>query len=127
MCAAGLQGPAFCMHRTYNPEEGRGKSISRTEAIDQLVETVSNIRPDNFEPTLINQTDDYVYFEFQSPTFGFIDDVVCFSSVLAEPPVLPAAHSILQLSAGSSSQSEHSSPWYLQEFFFPDDSKSQVR
>ncbi len=33
------------------------------------------MKPDKFEPTLISRTNDYVYFEFQSPTFGFIDDV----------------------------------------------------
>ena len=36
---------------------------------------VSTIKPDNFEPKIISQTDDYLYAEFQSPTFGFIDDV----------------------------------------------------
>ena len=33
------------------------------------------MKPDGFTSTLIKRTDDYVYFEFQSPTFGFIDDV----------------------------------------------------
>ena len=36
---------------------------------------VSTIKPDNFTPTVITQTGDYLYAEFQSPTFGFIDDV----------------------------------------------------
>jgi uncharacterized protein (DUF1499 family) len=36
---------------------------------------VSSSKPDGFTPTLIKRTDEYVYFEFQSPTFGFIDDV----------------------------------------------------
>ena len=36
---------------------------------------VASIKPDNFEPKIISQTDDYLYAEFQSPTFGFIDDV----------------------------------------------------
>lgn len=36
---------------------------------------VSAIKPDNFTPTVVQQTADYLYAEFQSPTFGFIDDV----------------------------------------------------
>lgn len=39
------------------------------------VAQVSTIKPDNFTPTVITQTGDYLYAEFQSPTFGFIDDV----------------------------------------------------
>eukprot|EP00208_Stichococcus_sp_RCC1054_P001882 CAMPEP_0206137922 /NCGR_PEP_ID=MMETSP1473-20131121/2937_1 /ASSEMBLY_ACC=CAM_ASM_001109 /TAXON_ID=1461547 /ORGANISM="Stichococcus sp, Strain RCC1054" /LENGTH=224 /DNA_ID=CAMNT_0053531193 /DNA_START=108 /DNA_END=779 /DNA_ORIENTATION=- len=62
---------------TYNPEEGRGRNnpISQKEAMQELIDTVSNIKPDKFEPKLIAQTEDYVAYEFQSPTFGFIDDV----------------------------------------------------
>lgn len=33
-------------------------------------QVVSKIRPDNFEPKVVNQTKDYLYAEFQSPTFG---------------------------------------------------------
>jgi uncharacterized protein (DUF1499 family) len=64
----------------YNPEEGRGrtKPISQAEAVEELVQTVSSLKPDKFEPKLISRTDDYVYFEFSSPTFGFIDDVEFF-------------------------------------------------
>lgn len=40
------------------------------------------MKPDKFEPTLIKRTDDYVYYEFQSPTFGFIDDVRCCRSTI---------------------------------------------
>jgi uncharacterized protein (DUF1499 family) len=36
----------------------------------ELVEVVSSIKPDNFTPTIVKQTDDYLYAEFQSPTFG---------------------------------------------------------
>lgn len=40
-----------------------------------MVAQVSTIKPDNFTSTIITQNDDYLYAEFQSPTFGFIDDV----------------------------------------------------
>lgn len=62
---------------TYNPEEGRGRKgpVSQATAMQELIDTVTNIRPDKFEPKLIEQTEDYVAFEFQSPTFGFIDDL----------------------------------------------------
>lgn len=38
--------------------------------MSELAEVVSSIKPDNFEPKIINKTDDYLYAEFQSPTFG---------------------------------------------------------
>lgn len=78
--ASELDEAHFVPPWTYNPEDGRGrtKPISQAEAIEELVQTVSSLRPDKFEPKLISRTDDYVYFEFQSPTFGFIDDVEFF-------------------------------------------------
>ena len=36
---------------------------------------VKELKPDNFTPSIIKQTDDYLYAEYQSPTFGFVDDV----------------------------------------------------
>lgn len=62
---------------TYNPEDGRGRKgpISREQAMAELAEVVGSIKPDKFEPKIVKQTGDYLYAEFQSPTFGFIDDV----------------------------------------------------
>jgi len=62
---------------TYNPEDGRGsrKPASRDQAMKELVEVVSTLQPDKFTPTIIKQTDDYLYAEYQSSTFGFVDDV----------------------------------------------------
>lgn len=39
---------------------------------------VASLKPDNFEPKIIKKTSDYLYAEYQSPTFGFIDDVEFF-------------------------------------------------
>jgi len=36
----------------------------------ELVEAVTKLKPDGFTPTIVKQTDDYVYVEYQSPTFG---------------------------------------------------------
>ncbi len=36
---------------------------------------VQKLRPDGFEPKIVSQTGDFLYVEYQSPTFGFIDDV----------------------------------------------------
>lgn len=36
----------------------------------ELVEVVNKLKPDGFEPKIIKQTDDYLYAEYQSPTFG---------------------------------------------------------
>ena len=32
------------------------------------------VQPDGFTPRVIEQTDDYLAVEYQSPAFGFIDD-----------------------------------------------------
>uniref|UniRef100_A0A7S3R171 DUF1499 domain-containing protein n=1 Tax=Dunaliella tertiolecta TaxID=3047 RepID=A0A7S3R171_DUNTE len=62
---------------TYSPQDGRGMKgkISEEQAMSELVDVVKNLRPDNFEPRIIKQDKDYLYVEYQSPTFGFIDDV----------------------------------------------------
>lgn len=61
----------------YNPEEGRGRTgpVSQKQAMDELVEAVKNTKPDKFEPTIVKQTDDYLYVEYESPLLGFVDDV----------------------------------------------------
>ena len=47
----------------------------------ELVEAVNSTSPDGFTPRVIKQTDDYLAVEYESPTFGFIDDFeVLFSS-----------------------------------------------
>eukprot|EP00879_Flechtneria_rotunda_P001011 GHRR01001147.1.p1 GENE.GHRR01001147.1~~GHRR01001147.1.p1 ORF type:complete len:246 (+),score=60.54 GHRR01001147.1:40-777(+) len=62
---------------TYNPEDGRGRKnpASQDQAMAELAEVVSSVKPDKFEPKIIKHTKDYLYVEFQSPVFGFIDDV----------------------------------------------------
>ena len=61
----------------YNPEDGRGmrKPASREQAMAELVDVIKTTKPDNFTPTIVKQTEDYVYVEYESPTFGFVDDV----------------------------------------------------
>merc|ERR1712170_177742 len=85
---------------TYNPEEGRGKKapVTQAEAMAELRDVIESIKPDDFTPTVIKQTDDYLYAEFQSPIFGFIDDVEFFfpgasvtSSSIGAPPALARA------------------------------------
>jgi hypothetical protein len=60
--------------RTYNPQDGRGskKAATQEQAMKELVEVVSKLKPDGFTPTIIKQTEDYLNVEYQSPTFGFI-------------------------------------------------------
>lgn len=62
---------------TYNPEEGRGTKnpASQSQAMSELEEAITSSTPDGFTPTIIKKADDYIYAEYQSPTFGFIDDV----------------------------------------------------
>ena len=74
--------------RLYNPQDGRGQTnpVTQKQAMDELASVVScfrphfqketsalqvsTIKPDRFTPTIIEQKDDYLYAEFQSPTFG---------------------------------------------------------
>jgi len=61
----------------YSPEDGRGmrESVSRDQAMGELKSVIESTQPDGFTPTIVQQTDDYLYVEYESPTFGFIDDV----------------------------------------------------
>lgn len=53
-------------------QDGRGskKPASQDQAMSELVEAVTNTKPDGFTPTIIKQDKDYLYVEYQSPTFG---------------------------------------------------------
>jgi uncharacterized protein (DUF1499 family) len=68
----------------YNPEDGRGRRApaSREQAMAELVDAVKASKPDNFTPSIIKQTDDYLYVEYQSPTFGALDNVVLINTRL---------------------------------------------
>ena len=58
----------------YVPQWSTGKK-STADAMADLVEAVTTLTPDGFTPKIITQTSDYLYAEYESPTFGFIDDV----------------------------------------------------
>lgn len=65
---------------TYTPtEESRkllGKQpISRADAMRQLVSAVQSSSPDGWTPSIVKQTDEYLYVEYESPVLGFVDDV----------------------------------------------------
>lgn len=62
---------------TYNPEDGRGKKkpVSREQAMKELLDVIKSTKPDNFTPKIVEQKEDYVYVEYQSPILGFVDDV----------------------------------------------------
>ncbi|XP_027108136.1 uncharacterized protein [Coffea arabica] len=61
----------------YNPEEGRGSMnpVSREVAMQELLEVIKSTKPDNFTPRIVEQKDDYVRVEYESPIMGFVDDV----------------------------------------------------
>ncbi|RLN17247.1 uncharacterized protein C2845_PM02G40850 [Panicum miliaceum] len=60
----------------YNPKDGRrGKPITKEEAMKELIEVVTKTKPDNFTPRIVEKTDDYVRVEYESPIFGFVDDL----------------------------------------------------
>lgn len=70
----------FAPPLTYNPQDGRGtkKPATREQAMQELVDVVEKLKPDNFTPKIVKRTDDYLYVEYESPTFGFVDDVEFF-------------------------------------------------
>ncbi|KXG37080.1 hypothetical protein SORBI_3001G003900 [Sorghum bicolor] len=71
--------------RNYNPKDGqRGKPITKEEAMKELIEVhylifcwnqVAKTKPDSFTPRIVDKTDDYIRVEYESPIFGFVDDV----------------------------------------------------
>lgn len=65
---------------SYNPEDGRGKKNPATQeqAMEELVAVVTSTKPDGFEPTIIERRPDYLYVEYASNFFGFVDDVEFF-------------------------------------------------
>jgi uncharacterized protein (DUF1499 family) len=79
LCAAEeLNDPAhYVPPWQYNPQDGRGRKnpVSKEQAMQELVSVVNELKPDGFTPKIITQKPDYLYLEYESPTFGFIDDV----------------------------------------------------
>jgi uncharacterized protein (DUF1499 family) len=65
---------------TYNPDEGRGarSPVTQAQAMDELVDVVTNTDCDGFETTIVTRLDDYLYVEYKDPKFGFVDDVEFF-------------------------------------------------
>lgn len=64
----------------YNPQDGRAlkNPATQEQAMAELVDVVKSLKPDKFTPKIVQQTADYLYVEYESPTFGFIDDVEFF-------------------------------------------------
>lgn len=62
---------------TYNPQDGRGRKhpVSREQAMKELLDVIKSTKPDNSTPKIVEQREDYVYVEYESPIFGFVDDV----------------------------------------------------
>ena len=62
---------------SYNPPGLGSKRAKKTkqEAMKDLEDAVTSLSPDKFTSAIVEKTDDYLYAEYTSPTFGFIDDV----------------------------------------------------
>jgi len=65
---------------TYNPEDGRGirKPATQAQAMEELVEVVTNTDCDGFKVNIVKRLSDYLYVEYTSPKLGYIDDVELF-------------------------------------------------
>jgi uncharacterized protein (DUF1499 family) len=61
----------------YNPQDGRGrtKPATKQQAFQELKEVLATVKPDGFEHTVVKETDNYIYLTYESPIFGFTDDV----------------------------------------------------
>lgn len=62
---------------SYNPEGGRGRKnpVSREVAKEELIEVIKSLKPDKFTPRIVENKDDYLRVEYESPILGFVDDV----------------------------------------------------
>lgn len=70
---------------TYNPQEGKGdrgikEPVSQKQAMEELVDVVTNTDCEGYEVNLVTRLDDYLYVEYKDPKLGFIDDVEFFFS-----------------------------------------------
>ena len=68
---------------TYNPQEGKGdrgikNPVSQKQAMEELVDVVTNTDCEGFEVNIVTRLDDYLYAEYKDPKLGFIDDVEFF-------------------------------------------------
>jgi uncharacterized protein (DUF1499 family) len=60
---------------SFNPPARKGGKKTMAEAMADLVAVTTAGAVEGFTPQIVTQTDDYLYLEFTSPTFGFVDDV----------------------------------------------------
>lgn len=49
--------------------------MTQAQALDELVSVITNTKPDDFSPKIIEVRSDYVYVQYESPLMGFVDDV----------------------------------------------------
>lgn len=65
---------------------------SREQAMEELVEVVSNCREDSYQPIIVKRTDNYLYAQFVGPIFGYELWATCTGEGILfpfSPPSLP--------------------------------------
>lgn len=57
---------------TYNPIPGRGRKnpVSQSQAMEELREVVTSLKPGGFEPKVVVDRPDYLHLEYTSPVLG---------------------------------------------------------
>ena len=62
----------------YSPEDGRAmrEKVTQEQAMSELRQVVEDSMPDGFTPTVVEQTADYLYVEYESPTFGVSERIL---------------------------------------------------
>ena len=65
----------------YAPEDGRAmrETVTKEQAMQELKQVVEETDADGFTPKVIEQKDDYLYVEYESPTFGVSSVSIQFS------------------------------------------------
>ncbi|CAH2063314.1 unnamed protein product [Thlaspi arvense] len=59
----------------WNYNGGRKTPVKREVAMKELLNVIKSTKPDKFSPRIVEEKDDYVHVEYESPILGLVDDV----------------------------------------------------
>ncbi|KAJ8748888.1 hypothetical protein K2173_013321 [Erythroxylum novogranatense] len=76
-CISTSENISDIIHYTppWNYNGGRKNPVSREVAMEELIHVIKSTKPDKYTPRIVEQKDDYLCVEYQSPILGFVDDV----------------------------------------------------
>ncbi|XP_050237355.1 uncharacterized protein LOC126687047 [Mercurialis annua] len=59
----------------WNYNGNRKKPVSKEVAMQELLQVIESTKPDKFTPSIVEENENYVHVEYQSPILGLVDDV----------------------------------------------------